>query len=810
MNRLTMLATIMFTFLICAILNASTSEDTTDVENSILQSVSQHYQDYLGYQSSTVEMYRNYSTNRNAANTPELHFLGGEYFNHDIVVNGLSFRNPITGVTEVSFASAFFNDINIYKGNIPVQFSNANSAVIELSSPLISTGYHGSFEMLSDNIVGNKFDQNYYRGIFSGSLFNNNNLNFWSAFERKWLGDRLPSSLTSEVLAGSPDVLPNNQLSGWTYHGKLQFELSKKSLFTFTADGSTDEWQEYRHYFNNPSQPNQIAHTPRYKDKTYGINALLEHKFSENTQFNLSVGYYKSERLNGDGVLFDDLKNYVRDYSNPEYDMYSLFREGDTAGSGEFYEAYYSGYQNHISSYKQIRAEVNKTCKEIHQIKTGLLYKKYTLRYYNNSYATVDVNPLLVNRYGFDIFGNESDDENWRNDAKQPTELSLYFSDVITLDNVKLHFGVRYDRFDYNSLQLRNPHNPLDLDFVNAGDIILDESDMVETKVQTSFNPQVGLDIAASDNMNIYVDWSQNHQAPPYGNMYLGWDSFEQQISAGLFTVFVGSSLEPVKSQTIIVGVKSKLNDRINLDANISNVEYKKQIVGIEITPSIPFTYNAYSNLRTSSYLGLNFSLQYDNRKNFTGFIDITKSKAEGNNISLSRNILWNSSIGFAEDYPLNYDRTLKIVAGASFKTNFGLKINLIAKQESGYPYTPMLPYDAIVFLPVDQNPIGSINSVETDKNRVVDLKLEKDFNFSKHTITAFILVKNLLDEDFITGVYPGTGSPTNTGFLDTPAGRQNINVYGDEYADRYNFAQQTPLNFYPPRQIFFGIKTSF
>ncbi len=816
MHILKTITTISLALLLSISTANATSEDSTDVRESILNSLSRNHQEYLGYQSSTVEMYRNYNNNRFAINSPELHFFGGDDFSHDLIINGLSFRNPLTGRSNISLATPFFENINSYLGAIPIQYSNANSAVTVLTSPALSNNLQGYVETSSDNFVGNKFDQNYYRGTFSGSLSKNNKLKFWTAFERKWLGDRLPSSLTSDVLDGSPDILPNNQLSGWTYHGKLQYELSAKSLFTITADATTDEWQEYRHYFNNPDEPNQIAHTPRNKDDNFGINALIEHKLSKNTDINISYGYFKSEHIDGDGVLLDDLEAYSRNFYNPQFDNYGLFREGAYAGiNGSYVESYYDGFQRHISTYKQFRGEVNHTYNEIHQIKIGLLYKKYNLRYFNHSFATLENGSLIpvalyLNRYGFDANGNESDDETYQNDAKEPKETSLYFNDIISLEDVTLNFGFRFDRYDYDALRLKNPLSPFDPDTLDAADQTIDETDLVKADVQTSFNPHIGLDFKIDDNTKLYFSFNQNYQILPYRNMYQGWDYFDVRLGSGLPATFANSAIEPQKSNTINLGVSSKISDRMSLDAKLTNVEYENKLVPIVPEAVFPYSYTTYKNIGSSSYIGLNLILQYDNSKNFTGFVDITKSKAEGNDVLYSRNILWNNGSGSAEDNPLDYDRTYKIVAGASYQTNFGLKINIIAKQESGYPYTPMQPFDAVTFRSVDENPTGFINSDRSEATRVVDLKLEKEFKFLNKFITAFILVKNLLDKENITGVYPGTGSPTNTAFLNTPAGIENIETNRAEYEGLYNLAKNNPMNFNPPRQIFFGLKTSF
>ena len=141
------------------------------------------------------------------------------------------------------------------------------------------------------------------------------------------------------------------------------------------------------------------------------------------------------------------------------------------------------------------------------------------------------------------------------------------------------------------------------------------------------------------------------------------------------------------------------------------------------------------------------------------------------------------------------------------------LKIIAIGKEENGIKYTPTGIGNSIFNgYSIINSQTGKSNSLESDRIRIIDLKLEKDFNLFSKKITTYLLVKNLLDEEIITGVYTGTGSPTNTGYLETAEGqaRSNHATIGADFNSRYKFAQANPLNFGPPRQIFFGIKTSF
>ncbi|KAA3631796.1 MAG: hypothetical protein DWP97_12175 [Calditrichaeota bacterium] len=159
---------------------------------------------------------------------------------------------------------------------------------------------------------------------------------------------------------------------------------------------------------------------------------------------------------------------------------------------------------------------------------------------------------------------------------------------------------------------------------------------------------------------------------------------------------------------------------------------------------------------------------------------------------------------------PKDYSKEYIVTTGVSYLTPFEKKISALIKYESGYHYDPFSVYDAVTHSSVDRYITGYPNSVESEDINIIDLKLEREFQFNSLTITPFILVKNLLDEEIVTGVYEGSGSPTSTGFLETDAGQQNIWYNDPDYEPRYRFLEQNPRNFAAPRQIFLGLKASF
>ncbi|KAA3632562.1 MAG: hypothetical protein DWP97_10740, partial [Calditrichaeota bacterium] len=434
------LTAMILTIILSCLTLASANSDST-IKSNILTSTTETMEDYFFFQPGVMTIQRNFDS---YYKTNQTHLNGGGSYAHDFIVNGLSFRNPLTGDMMATFTPQLFKSIDIYDSYLPVSYGNATSGIITLETPNPGEKYRTEFQLLSDNFVGNSFDQNQYRGILSGKILSKDVITYWGAFERRYLGDRAPSSFTDNILEGSPNILPHNSHDGWTYHGKILFNLGESTGLRATFDGANDEWQQYRHYYNNPYFNDQLEHTPRFKDENYGLNTVLEHSFSNETSAKFSVGYFKSERIMGDGILFDGLAGYHRTYPNPEFDVYSLFKEGDTTTAG-YYVSYYDHYLHHISSYMQYGASLEKELIEYNVINIGGQYKKYTLRYYNNTYPSnpsslPDYNPFYVTHFGFNNGGEVSDSEDWKHSTKHPTELSIYISD---------HHQAEYFTFDF-------------------------------------------------------------------------------------------------------------------------------------------------------------------------------------------------------------------------------------------------------------------------------------------------------------------------------------------------------------------------
>ena len=114
---------------------------------------------------------------------------------------------------------------------------------------------------------------------------------------------------------------------------------------------------------------------------------------------------------------------------------------------------------------------------------------------------------------------------------------------------------------------------------------------------------------------------------------------------------------------------------------------------------------------------------------------------------------------------------------------------------------------------------LGSINGSRLPWQFLLNLKIDKDFNFmmgkgkkKSATINVYIEILNLLNTQNVTGVYPATGSPSDDGYLSAPEYQNLIREQVNEasYRDLYSIYMDRPFNFSSPRQTRLGLMFNF
>ena len=855
----------------------TTSVNIVDREQ-LLAMPTRGFEQVVGIQNSVVRMNSNVDVRQRGgreslASAPEINLRGGRPSEVAYYVDGFSQQDPLSGISTANINNNAIKEVSVTSGAFSAEYGHVASGIVNVTTNAGTDEYHGTAEIVSDNFATpfgyDSFDQNWYSGDVSGPIPGLEKAYFFFSGERRFIRDRTPSIKTKEVYErfgldqyfDEPQRLPNNYISGWSYQGKLNFDLTSNILLTLNGNGSIDKWQEYRHFYLNPNYIDQVKHSPKYDDRNQGLNAKITHTLSPEIFYNLSASYFRTERTRGDGVLFDQYSKYYRttyggqyEIGNPEYDIYNLFREGDslylsdfnsTITPGDtndtflgFYDSYWGNYTRRKSTYIGFKGDITDQVNSHNTVKLGFDFQRHTLRYFENLNATQKQDTAStgtrLNRFGYDYLSRETNDDGYKNNVKHPTNLGIYLQDRFDWRGFIVNAGLRFDYFDYKALRLRSLTDPFDPD--NTGSQTLEESDLEASKKFTRVSPRIGFSFPVSDQTQMYINFGKFYQRPDLRRLYVAYDFFEERVDGGSYYPTGSPNLEPEKTTAYEFGLSHQLGDNVKFEV----VAYYKDVTDltqIYHQAAVPKSYDYYANSDYGTIKGFDFNLTMRRTKNLS--IDLKYSLSyvtgTGSYANTGFNIAWKNSSGFPKQtFPLDYDQRHSIIGVFDLRTTNGegpkigdtyilenLGLSTVVQIASGTPYTPTVPYDGVSpNASVQQIPTGSINSANMPWSFVIDMKAEKKIKVGQFSLVPYVWVRNLLNAENVTSVYEGTGKANVSGYLETAEGQTRASstaldsdtgrTQGEEFAYRYQLGENNPKNYANPRMILVGLRMSF
>ena len=809
------------------------------------------FEDIVGIQNSVVTKNSGSFTTRqrgqreqNAAGT-ELNLRGGRPSEVAYYIDGFSTQDPLSGISTANIANNAIQEVSVQSGAFSAEYGHVSSGVVNVTTLSGTKDYRGNFEAVSDNLVGESWDNNWYSADFGGPIPGLEKGSFFISGERRWMADRNPSSKTEEMITvygkpygldtlyENPERLPSNWLDGWSGQGKIDYAFSPNVKFQLTGNGSFDRWQEYRQeWLLNPK------HAPYYEDQNIGANAKVTHTLNQNVYYDLSASYFFTERWRTDGVVGTNYGAHLREFTNPEFDDENLFwiPSRDITEGGQTYEdvpSFYGGFLRRQSSYIGVKGNITNQISTNNTLKFGFDFQRHTVRFFQDLDATQENKTRLVNRYGFDENAVSSDDEDWQNEAKHPINLGLYVQDRFEWSGLIINAGLRFDMFDYKAQRIRNLSSPFDPnETFQDGDpsnddpngSVLDQGDLEDSEVFTRVSPRLGISFPISDLTQMYINYGIFFQRPDLNKLFVGYDFFENRVGAGSYYPFASPNLAPERTTQYEVGMTHQLSQStaLTMAAYYKDVKDLTQI--FHVSPATPNVYDVYANTDYGTIKGLDVSFEMRRTNNIAMdlmyslmFADGTGSYANSQYI-----IAWQNPDGVIKmTHPLDYDQRHNLTAIIDWRTgamggprigdvhplaNTG--INFVVNAGSGTPYTPFNVYDEATEAAAFPRPEQPINTGRLPWQFFIDMKMEKAFTIAEdYKIVPYIWVKNLLDRENVIGVYEGTGKPNTTGWLNTDAGQTWA---AENDVNKYHLKEFNATNWSNPRQILFGLRLSF
>ena len=824
------------------------------------------FEQAVSLQNSVVRMLINNDTNvrlrgqrETVASGGELNLRGGRPSEVAYYVDGYSQQDPLSGISTSNIANNAIKEIQVTSGTFSAEYGNVASGIVNVVTNSGTKSYHGTVDMVTDNVLSKSYDQNFYSMDFGGPVPGTDKAFFFVSGERRWLGDRSPSVNTEEIYkAFSLDAntslnfkdlqrLPANSLSGWSAQGKIDVDLASSVKLAFNGNYSLDRWQEYTHGYLF-----DYRHCPRYKDENYGVNAKMVHNLNPRTYYNVSVSYFMTERINGDGIVFDDPLAYRRSYdvtgryyADPEWEDLNLFRDpngavlasqvdpsvaaGSPGDTALFYvQSLFDNYLHRKSSYVSIKGDFNRQAGLYHTLKLGFDFQRHTLRYYENLVPTNrdGIVPEYLNRYGFDEYGNESDNPDFRNDAKHPLNFGAYMQDRFDWRGIVINFGLRFDLFDYRALRIKDLRYPLDPGGA-TGLNNLERSDLEDGKTFTRLSPRLGIGFPISDKTQFHINYGKFYQRPDLVNLYVGYDFMAARISGGYYYPFPSPNLEPEKTTQYEAGITHQfgVNTVLGITAYYKDVTDLTQI--FHQSPAVPTTYDFFANSDYGTIKGIDFNLITRRATHVRLDLKYTLSWAlgTGSYSQTQYNVAWQNPLYPPKTTaPLDYDQRHHLSGVLDLRTGKGegvklgdrfpienMSLSTVVKIASGTPYTQMDVFDNATEAAVNPQPISSVNGGRMSWVFNIDLKVEKELTIGRYTVVPYVWVQNLLNYENVALVYESSGRPDVTGWLATEEGQVWVESTKDQNGEYlYRLKESNPRNYGPPRMILFGLKMAF
>ncbi len=821
------------------------------------------------------------------------------------LVEGIDVKDVLNrrGGSIVTVIPDAVQELSVQAGGYTAEFGNANAGIVSSDFKTGTSQYKFSLRAETDNFgnyPGKKFLGTYSYGYsdlvltasgpvvtdrlkFFLSLenaFQRDNPRFFEGNPRAFSDGALfdttkvydtgffgGSKSEYQILKWNPANIPGNFSNRYTANGTLLFDntpLLLRLATVFSWSRNSQQQNDIRSIFN-------VSRIPQTDQSNVLINLKGTYVLSQKSFFEASVAFYDFRSKTYDPNLKDEFLLYSDSlaasrfgwvYSNyttppPPYDFYGFPFDRPGSDRLTFYSKDHNRYINLNAAYT---GQVG-----IHALKFGGSYQTWTIRRWrhtnpSNFLTTVRNNPDLArdslasligttlfqdfDNYGFDVFGNETDEEGLFA-PKKPVFASFYFVDRIEVNDLILNAGLRYDYFNMDSWAWTNPQLPI----IDRETHLIPDSAITKSNAQDYISPRLGFAFPITDRTVFHLQYGKFVQSPTLDFAYRGvYQATRQLQGANLFVNPVAYNPGPIRTTQYEIGFSHQFTDfaAFDITAFYKDIKGQLQYATISTLPgALRSKYAVFQNQDFATTKGIEFSLRIRRVERVSANLYYTFSN------SLGTNSLSNSGLGSTEvngnvptvltplDYNQNHRGSILIDYrfdegdGGPILENSG--VNLLFTFNSGHPYT-LAQWTGLGqasawtggLTPIGsgdtrgRRPVGPINSSKTPWVYNIDVRIDKTVKIFNAKFNFYVYVQNLLNTKNVLNVYDKTGNAYNDGFLDSPDGQQIITGarYTERFADLYRALnydnRQAAFNVYgydlfgAPRQLRIGVLVNY
>jgi len=794
------------------------------------------------------------------------------------IVDGIPQNNLYNRQTVAQVSNSAIDQISFQVGGYEAKYGQAQSGIVNVTTKS-GQPYYNIFADVQASGFTDDYGANIYSGSISGPIIPGiPDYTIFLSGERGWWLDADPPAVPIPIKTNEQgdilddpimlDRIPNNQSGVWRWSGKIasRFDNWNVQLSALVNDrnykNSTD-LTALRQYKNSSQFIEQI------EEQNYSYSARVSQTISNNTYWNLNVGYrdFEYQRFNPflKGATNQTLYGDSLWWANESGMGVTLLGDGQrtkAVDANEVYRPY--GWARGLFQQRQDASwsfDGDLTSQlDNHLLEFGIGGSWHTVRGYGNfayTLAAVVVDPsspyysdyyndLLFSQnqpfvFGYDPSGQKTNSDypasqDWLSDPsigsdpsmstffrpRQPFIGYVYMQDRFELEDLVLNLGVRMDYFDIKSYELVNPDLPY---YGGSNPNAFDIGDFKLKDIEVQFSPRIGLGFPVTESTVFHAQYGRFIQMPELNDMYGGPFDYNAYITMSPQSGFNGSMLSEQTTQ-YEVGFKQLIgnNSALQITAFYKNTKAlvdQKQSQYQRVPDGELINAIGPQNTDFGTVKGLNLSLEVTRLSYISFSLQYTLQNAEGTGsatnssfTSVFRNLDNEPPKVIA---PLDFDVRHTGVAIVDFYVPEGelggwelLNANFIFSFNSGRPYTPVDQWNIIGDNGLVADNTGYVNSAYGPSSFRIDLKIEKGFKISNFYITPYVWIQNLLDVQNVNDVYRTTGSAYSTGWLNDPDAQGQITTVGQGYVDDYESLELDPRNFGIPRLIYLGLKLNF
>ncbi|MDZ7346085.1 MAG: TonB-dependent receptor, partial [candidate division KSB1 bacterium] len=324
----------------------------------------------------------------------------------------------------------------------------------------------------------------------------------------------------------------------------------------------------------------------------------------------------------------------------------------------------------------------------------------------------------------------------------------------------------------------------------------------VKPKMQLS--PRLGIAYPITDAGVIHFSYGHFFQIPAYNQMYTNPD-FKINPSGGNI-IFGNADLNAKRTVQYEIGLQQQIAKDLGIDVTIFYKDIRDWVgTSPLVRTAIPSVlYSTYENKDYSNVRGITFKMEKRMAANFSANLDYTFQIAEGS--YSNPNDAFNAQVNNNEPrlnlIPLDWDRRHSLNMQLIYYKN-RWTVSAIGRFYSGFPYTPSFPRAQFV----GGSALSSLpeNSSRNPNQKVVDLRINRQFRLAGLDFNLFAYINNLFDSDDAVAVYSDTGSPDYTTNI-TPS---RVSYDSKRVGTVEHYVLQ-PGYYTAPRQIQVGFSVGF